>query len=72
MVRCPGDASVSIALLRRDGGKKQEVDTQEPKEACTEKEDAREQKREDNRSEATGRMARGNGEETGQSYTPTE
>ncbi|KAJ1115812.1 hypothetical protein NDU88_004034 [Pleurodeles waltl] len=74
MVRCPGGTSESIALLRCDVEKKQKVDAQEHKEVRMEKEDADEQKKEDNCTEATGRTRtmRRNGEETGESCTPTE
>ncbi|KAJ1203175.1 hypothetical protein NDU88_006968 [Pleurodeles waltl] len=71
MIRCPGGTSESIALQQCDAEKKQEVNAQEGKEKHVEREDADEQKRENNYTEATRRRESGNGKETGESDPPT-
>ncbi|KAJ1171475.1 hypothetical protein NDU88_003336 [Pleurodeles waltl] len=63
---------MSIALLRRNVKMKQEVNAWPPKEGRVEKEDADDHRREDYRTEVTGRTARVNKEETLESYTPAE
>ncbi|KAJ1203044.1 hypothetical protein NDU88_006839 [Pleurodeles waltl] len=71
MIRCPGGTSESIALEQCDAEKKQEVYALEGKEEHAEREDADEQKKEDNYTEATRTRESGNGEETGESDPPT-